>query len=131
MVLFVALVLFGIVAVIILSIKGRIAIGLFICISIIVVLCSVSYTHSTILVVPPTEEVPEGRTLIIPRLHFFQHKTDFIDSVDAVCKRTHGSVGSFCQQVILKAVSENTKPSVRLPYSRILHFVSTIHWPIW
>ena len=131
MVLVVALVLFGIVAVIIATIKGRVSIGLFVCISIIVVLCSVSYTHSTILVVPPTEEVPEGRTLIIPRLHFFQDKTDFIDSVDAVCKRTHGNVGSFCQQVILKAVSENTKPYVRLPYSRLLHFASTIHCPIW
>lgn len=131
MVLFAAIVLFGIVAVIIATIKGRISIGVFACISIIVVLCFVSYTHSTILVVPPTKEVPKGRTLIIPRLNFFQHKTDFIDSVDAVCKRTHGNVGSFCQQVILTAVSENTKPYVRLPYSRLLHFASTIHWSFW
>ncbi len=131
MVLVVALVLIGIVAVIIATIKGRISIGMFACISIIVAICFVSYAHSTILVVPPTEEVPEGRTLIIPRLQFFQHKTDFIDSADAVCKRMHGNVNPFCQQVIVKAVSENIKPYLHLPYSRLLHFASTPRWSIW
>ena len=126
----VALVLFGLVAVIVAAVKRKISIVQFICISVIVVLCFVFYTQVTIFTIPPTEEVLQGSTLIISRLRYFEDKTGFIDSVDAVCKRTQGTVSPFCQQVISKSVSENTKIYMRLPYSRFFYSISTIPWPI-
>ena len=130
MVPFVALVLFGVVATVIATIKRRISIVQFVCISVIVALCFVFYTQVTIFAISPTEEVPRGSTLIISRLRYFEDKTGFIDSVDAVCKRTQGTSSSFCQQVISKSVSDNTKIYMRLPYSRFLYSISTIPWPI-
>lgn len=101
MVPIVALVLFVIVATVIATIKRKISIVEFACILFIyflIVLCFVVYTH--IFLLPPTEISPEGHTLIISRLHYFKDKTGFIDSVDAVSKRTQGNVSSFFQQVI-------------------------------
>ena len=129
MVPFVALVLFGIVATVIATIKRKIPLVQFVCISFIIVLCFVVYTQVTIFVVPPTEEIPEGSTLIISRLHYFKDKTGFIDSVDAVSKRTQGNVSPFFRQVISQTVFESTKIYMRLPYSRFLYSISTIQLP--
>lgn len=126
----VALVIFVLVAVIVAAVKRKISIVQFVSISVIVALCFVFYTQVTIFTIPPTEEVPQGSTLIISRLRYFEDKTGFIDSVDAVCKRTQGTVSSFCNQLISKSVSENTKIYMRLPYSRFFYSISTIPWPI-
>jgi hypothetical protein len=126
----VALVLFGLIAVIVAAVKRKISIVQFVSISVIVAFCFVFYAQITILTVPPTEEVPQGSTLIISRLRYFEDKTGFIDTVDAVCKRTQGTSSSFCQQVISNSVSDNTKIYMRLPYSRFLYSISTIPWPI-
>ena len=126
----VAIVIFGLAAGIVAAVKRKISIVQFVSISVIVALCFVFYAQVTIFTIPPTEEVPQGSTLIISRLRYFEDKTGFIDSVDAVCKRTQGTVSSFCNQLISKSVSENTNIYMRLPYSRFLYSISTIPWPI-
>jgi hypothetical protein len=131
MVLFVALVLFGIVAVIILSIKGRIAIGLLVCWAVSIIILFVFFTQVTIFVIPPTADYPQGSTLIISRLRYFNYKTSFVDSVERVCRRTQGNVTPFCLEVTSRAVSENSRPYMYLPYIRLLHVISSIDSPLW
>jgi hypothetical protein len=108
MVLVAALVLFGIVVVIIVTVKVRISI-----------------------VIPPGAEHPQGSTLIISRTRYFNYKTSFVDSVERVCRRTQGVVSPFCLEVTSQAMSANSKLLMKLPYNRFLHHISNMDSLLW
>lgn len=84
-------------------------------------LAIIIYTQITIFVIPPIGALPNGATLIIPRLN----KTEFIDSPDAMCQRIQGGVNLLCRAGVLGAVGQNATILARLPYSSVLYGIST------
>lgn len=131
MVLVVPLVLFGIVAVILSTIKGRISVGKFVCFSASMIILLVFYTQVTIFVIPPTAEHPQGSTLITSRVRYFNYKTSFVDSVERVCRRTQGNASPFCLDTTSQAMSASSKSYMHLPYNRLLHLIGNIDLPPW
>jgi hypothetical protein len=81
----------------------------------------VAYTQLTIFVLQPIGAVPEGRTLIMLR----GSGTKFIDSADAMCERTMGSVNLICRAAALAATATKGTILLRLPYSETLYLIST------
>lgn len=78
-------------------------------------------TQLTIFVVQPIGAIPEGRTVIIWRLHTMK----FIDSADAWCERQMGGVNLLCRSAVLGKLAKEDVIIVRLPYSETLYFWST------
>lgn len=96
--------------------------GLFITALVLALLAVAAYTQLTIFVIQPIGALPEGRTLVIPRLN----KTKFIDSADAMCVREMGGVSLLCRMAAMGAVVETAKkPLLTLPYSKTLYLWST------
>lgn len=89
--------------------------------ALVLVLLLVAHTQLTLFVVQPIGAVPQGGTLVITRLN----NTHFIDSADALCLRTTGSVTLLCRGVALGAVGKNATILLRLPYSGWLYGIST------
>ncbi|MDX7646448.1 hypothetical protein ACK31J_07395 [Aeromonas caviae] len=87
----------------------------------IAILVAVICTQITVFVIPPIGAVPEGKTLIIPRLN----KTEFIDSADGMCERIQGGVSLLCRGMVMGAVVGESKILLRLPYSSWLYSIST------
>jgi len=81
----------------------------------------VIYTQLTIFVVPPVESLPDGMTIVFPRLC----KTSFIDSPDAMCERNAGQVSLLCRGTTVGAVAAKARIVARLPYSETLYRIST------
>jgi predicted Zn finger-like uncharacterized protein len=94
---------------------------LMICSLIFLSACIFFYTQFTIFVIQPIGALPEGRTLLIPRLKNFQ----FIDSADAMCARSESGVSLLCRGILLGAVAKNSKIYARFPYSEWLYLIST------
>lgn len=88
---------------------------------VIAVISIILYTQITIFVIQPIGAIPEGRTLVIPRLE----KTQFIDSADAICQREFGQVNLICRIGAMAGVANNSKILMRLPYSATLYQIST------
>jgi len=95
--------------------------GIVILICLLVILLYVASSQLTLFVVQPIGAVPEGRTIVIPRLN----KTNFIDSADAMCERATGSVNLLCRGMMLGAVANKSEILLRLPYSDTLYLIST------
>jgi len=91
--------------------------------AILMVLGIIVYTQITIFVVPPIGAVPEGTTMVIPRLT----NTEFVDSADAMCERIQGYVNLLCRATALGSVAQAADgyPVIRLPYSEFLYRIST------
>ena len=87
----------------------------------LVILIVAVYTQITFFVVPPIGAVPEGRTVVIIR----HHKTEFIDSPDAVCERIQGGVNLLCRGLTLGGILNNSTILFKLPYSETLYSIST------
>ncbi len=80
------------------------------------------WSQVTIFVVQPIlGAAPEGRTLVISRLH----GTNFIDSADSMCERIQGNVNLLCRGMVLGQVGKNATIYLRLPYSETLYSIST------
>lgn len=77
-------------------------------------------TQITIFVIPPIGAVPEGQTIIIPRLT----NTKFIDSADAICERMQGGVSLLCRGITMGAVVGKSNILLRLPYNSWLYDIS-------
>ena len=131
MVLVAALVLFGIVAVIIATVKVRITIGLVVGLLVSIIIFFVFYTQVTIFVISSVAEHPQGSTLIISRTRYFNYKTSFVDGVERVCRRTQGLASPFCLEVTSQAMYANSKLYMHLPYSRLLHRISSMDSSLW
>ncbi len=95
--------------------KNKLLIIVFILVVLIV------FTQITIFVVQPIGAIPDGKTLIMLRMN----KTKFIDSADAMCKRTNGNVNLLCRGMMLSAVIDKGIILFRLPYSETLYLRST------
>jgi hypothetical protein len=85
------------------------------------VLATVAYTQLTLFIVPPIGALPEGKTVVIPRLS----NMEFIDSPDAMCERIQGGVSLLCRGMAISAVLQNSTILLRLPYSSSLYQIST------
>src|SRR4051794_21060444 len=73
-----------------------------------------------IFVIKPIGAIPEGRTVLLhgaPGLNW-------VDSPDALCMRTTGSVTLFCRMAALGAAVKDTTIVARLPYSSVLDAVA-------
>lgn len=88
---------------------------------ILAVVVVIAYTQLTLFVIPPIGALPEGKTVVILRLN----KTNFIDSLDALCERTQGGVSLLCRGLMMGGVLEKSKIIMRLPYSESLYLMST------
>src|SRR5436305_12276170 len=75
----------------------------------------------TIFIIQPIGAVPEGRTLVITRLHTMH----FVDSADAWCERRLGYVNLLCRVAVMGNVAEKATILARLPYSDTLYKIST------
>ncbi len=91
--------------------------------TIIAVLSALFWWQFSIFVVQPIGAVPEGRTLLITRLN--RESVRFVDSADAICHRTMGSVNLLCRGAVLGSVAENATIVARLPYIDWLYKLST------
>jgi hypothetical protein len=81
---------------------------------------TIAYTQLSIFSVQPIGAVPEGRTVLLLR----NGPMEFIDSADAICMRTTGSVTLLCRGAVLGRVS-SSPILLRLPYQRWLYLIST------
>lgn len=81
----------------------------------------VCYLTITVFVIPPIGAVPEGRTLVIIRVH----NLHFVDSPDGFCQRHQDGVSLLCRGLILAKVVNEAPILLRLPYSDSLYLIST------
>ena len=79
------------------------------------ILIAIAGTQLTVFVVPPIGAVPEGVTVVVPRMGGMS----FLDSADNWCRRNQGRATPLCRAAILVNVAENV--IVRLPYSATLY----------
>jgi hypothetical protein len=86
-----------------------------------VVVLALASTQLTLFVVQPIGALPEGRTILIPRLKGGQ----FIDSPDAMCERIQGGVNLLCRGMVMGQVVKDTPILLRFPYSQTLYLMST------
>lgn len=77
-------------------------------------------TQITLFVIQPIGAVPEGKTLVIPRVG----EMNFIESADAICERKTGGVSILCRSMALAQIAKS-KIYMRLPYSETLYLLST------
>jgi hypothetical protein len=84
------------------------------------ILAIVIYTQITIFVIPPIGALPEGKTVIMPRLN----ETEFIDSADGMCERIQGGVSLLCRGIVIGAVIDKSTILLRFPYSSWLYSIS-------
>jgi hypothetical protein len=84
---------------------------------VVVAVCS----QITLFVVPPIGAVPEGRTIVMRRLH----SMGFVDSPDAMCERLQEGVSLLCRGIVIGVVLEKATVLMRLPFSQWLYEVST------
>lgn len=77
-------------------------------------------TQITLFVIQPIGAVPEGKTLVIPRVG----EMNFIESADAICERKTGGVSILCRAMVLAQIAKS-QIYIRLPYSEALYLIST------
>ena len=77
-------------------------------------------TQITLFVIQPIGALPEGKTLVIPRVG----EMNFIESADALCERKAGGVSLLCRGLTLAQIAKS-KIYMRLPYSETLYLIST------
>jgi len=89
--------------------------------STVIILLVIVLSQITFFVVQPIGAIPNGKTLVVLRMN----KTNLIDSADAMCYRTMGSVNLLCRGMMMAAVVNKGTILLRLPYSRFLYEIST------
>ena len=101
---------------------GRNQVGLrFYVLLVIAIAGGIAYLTLTVFVIQPIGALPNGRTLIILRVH----DLNFIDSADGFCERSAGGVSLLCRGTILGKVVGEAPILLRLPYSETLYRIST------
>ena len=94
----------------------------FIGLAILAVVTFISSQFLTIFVVPPIGALPEGRTIVIPRMD----QMSFIESPDGMCLRVQDGVSLLCRGLMLGSLNLTETPIlVRLPYSEFLYLMTT------
>lgn len=75
-----------------------------------------------VIVIPPIGAVPEGATLITTGLDGAM--VNYLDSADAMCQRSIGSVNLFCRGMMLAGIAKVATIQARLPYSETLYYLT-------
>lgn len=80
------------------------------------------YTQFTILIINPLEGFAENpKTMLITRME----NTRFLDTPEAICRRTKGELSASCSETISSRINNSVKVYANFPYADWLYRISS------